>query len=139
MSAIIANYALTMKDAADPSTSTSTTDMSADSWSEIIPLERAFVGEIHLHFTAGRSGNLYMQVSNDFGVGDDRGVERINSENLITNWVNQQAAVAVGATDTNARIALNDIGARWGRVYWDQTGGSTGGVISSSRANIKGW
>ena len=46
MSAIIANYELIMKDGANPSTSTASTDLNADRCSEIIPLERSFMGEI---------------------------------------------------------------------------------------------
>ena len=83
MSAIIANYELVLKDAADPSTSTAAANLNADRYSEIIPLERAFVGDIQLNFVAGAAGTLYFQVSQDFGVGDDSGVERINSENII--------------------------------------------------------
>ena len=136
MSAIIANYELVMKDDADPSTGVAAANLDADRYSEIIPLERAFVGEIQMQFAAGPAGNMIFQVSNDFGVGDDKGVERINSENLITNWVNH-TTTAVAATDTNYRIGLTDIGARWGRLFFDRSTGT--GAISSCRANIKGW
>ena len=50
MSAIITNYELTLKDGADPSTSTAAANLNADRYSEIIPLERSFMGEIHIHF-----------------------------------------------------------------------------------------
>ena len=83
MSAIITNYDLVMKDAADPSTSTAAANLDADRYSEIIPLERSFMGEIHMHFVAGAAGNMIFQVSNDFGVGDDEGVKRINSNKNI--------------------------------------------------------
>ena len=136
MSAIIANYALVLKDAADPSTSTAAANLSGDRYSEIIPLERAFVGDIQLNFAAGPAGTLYFQVSQDFGVGDDKGVERLNSDNLITNWVNH-TTTAVGSTETTYRIGLSDIGARWGRLFWDTSSGV--GTILSCRANIKGW
>ena len=138
MSAIIANYDLVMKNGADPSTSTATTSMSANAFSEIIPLERSFMGEIHVHFSAGRTGTFYMQFSNDHGVADDEGVARVNSENLITNWVTH-SNVAIGSTDDVCRITMSDIGARWGRLYWAHSGGSTGGVISSARINVKGY
>jgi hypothetical protein len=40
-------------------------------------------------FTASGTAavRLFIQVSNDFGVGDDEGVDRVNSNNIITNWV----------------------------------------------------
>ena len=138
MSAIIANYDLVMKNGADPSTSTATTSMSASAFSEIIPLERSFMGEIHVHFSAGRTGTFYMQVSNDEGSADDEGVARINSENVVTNWV-PHSNVGIGSTDDVCRITMSDIGARWGRLYWAHSGGSTGGVISSVRINVKGY
>ena len=136
MSAIIANYELTIKDGSDPSTSTAAANLDGDRYSEIIPLERSFMGEIHMHFAAGPAGNMIFQVSNDFGVGDDEGVDRINSNNIITNWVTH-TTTAVGSTDTTYRIALSDIGARWGRLFWDSTSGT--GTISSCRANFKGY
>ena len=68
MSAIIVNYELTLKDAADPSTSTAAANLDADRYSEIIPLERAFMGAVQLNFVAGASGTLDFQVSPDFGV-----------------------------------------------------------------------
>ena len=136
MSAIIANYEVEIKDGADPSTSTAAANLNADRYSEIIPLERAFVGEIQMIFAAGPAGNMIFQVSNDAGSADDEGVARINSNNLITNWV-AHTTTAVGATDTTYRIGLTDIGARWGRLFWDSGTGT--GAISSCRANIKGW
>jgi hypothetical protein len=138
MSAIIKNYELGFKDGADPSTSTATTAMSASAFSEIIPLERSFMGEIHVFFSAGRTGTFYMQYSNDEGSADDEGVARINSQNLITNWVTHSSST-IGSTDDVCRITMSDIGARWGRLYWAHTGGSTGGVISSARVNVKGY
>ena len=136
MSAIIANYELTLKNGPDPSTSTVVTSLGADAYSEIIPLERSFMGEIHIHFAAGPVGNMIFQVSNDEGSADDEGVARINSNNLITNWVTH-TTTAVGSTDTTYRIALSDIGARWGRLFWDSTSGT--GNISSFRASFKGY
>ena len=136
MSAIIANYDLTLKDGADPSTSTAAANLNADRYSEIIPLERSFMGEIHMHFVAGAAGNMIFQVSNDFGVGDDEGVDRINSNNIITNWVTH-TTTAVGSTETSYRLALSDIGARWGRVFWDSTSGT--GAVSNARVNLKGY
>ena len=136
MSAIITNYDLVMKDAADPSTSTAAANLDADRYSEIIPLERSFMGEIHMHFAAGPAGNMIFQVSNDFGVGDDEGVARINSSNLITNWVTHTSST-VAATDTSYRIALSDIGARWGRIFFDRSTGT--GDVSSCRVNLKGY
>jgi len=136
MSAIIANYELTIKDGSDPSTSTAAANLNADRYSEIIPLERSFMGEIHIHFAAGPVGNMIFQVSNDFGAGDDSGVDRINSNNIITNWVTH-TTTAVGSTETSYRLALSDIGARWGRVFWDSTSGT--GAVSSARVNLKGY
>ena len=136
MSAIIANYELVMKDDADPSTGVAAANLDADRYSEIIPLERSFMGEVHIHFAAGPAGNMIFQVSNDFGVGDDEGVDRINSNNIITNWVTH-TTTAVGSTETSYRLALSDIGARWGRVFWDSTSGT--GAVSSARVNLKGY
>ena len=136
MSAIVANYEVEIKDGADPSTSTAAANLDGDRYSEIIPLERSFMGEIHMHFAAGPAGNMIFQVSNDEGSGDDEGVSRINSNNLITNWVTH-TTTAVGSTDTTYRIALSDIGARWGRLFFDRSTGT--GAISSVRANFKGY
>ena len=136
MSAIIVNYELTLKDGSDPSTSTAAANLDADRYSEIIPLERAFMGAVQLNFVAGASGTLDFQVSQDFGVGDDKGVERINSENLITNWVSVSTQV-IGSTQTQAIIQLSDIGSRWGRLFYDSTSGT--GNVTSCRANFKGY
>ena len=136
MSAIIANYNLVIKDAADPSTSTAAANLDGDRYREIIPLERAFMGAVQLNFVAGASGTLDFQVSQDFGVGDDKGVERINSENLITNWVSVSTQV-IGSTQTQAIIQLSDIGSRWGRLFYDSTSGT--GNITDIRANFKGY
>ena len=136
MSAIIANYELTLKDGSNPSTSTAAANLNGDRYSELIPLERAFMGAVQLNFVAGASGTLDFQVSQDFGVGDDEGVERINSENLITNWVSVSTQV-IGSTQTQAIIQLSDIGSRWGRVKFSHSTGT--GVISSFRANFKGY
>ena len=136
MSAIIANYELTIKDGSNPSTSSASTNLNADRYSEIIPLERSFMGEIHMHFAAGPAGNMIFQVSNDEGAIDDAGVARINENNIITNWVTH-TTTAVAATDASYRIALSDIGARWGRLFFDRSTGT--GAISSVRANFKGY
>ena len=136
MSAIIANYELTIKDGSNPSTSTAAANLNADRYSEIIPLERSFMGEIHMHFAAGPAGNMIFQVSNDAGALDDAGVARINENNIITNWVTH-TTTAVAATDTSYRIALSDIGARWGRVFFDRSTGT--GAVSSCRVNLKGY
>ena len=136
MSAIIANYDLTFKDAANPSTGTATTAMSASAWSEIIPLERSFMGEIHMIFAAGPAGNMIFQVSNDEGAIDDAGVARINENNIITNWVTH-TTTSIAATDASYRIALSDIGVRWGRLFFDRSTGT--GAVSSCRANFKGY
>jgi hypothetical protein len=136
MSAIIANYELTIKDGSNPSTSTAAANLDADRYSEIIPLERSFMGEIHMHFAAGPAGNMIFQVSNDEGAIDDAGVARINENNIITNWVTH-TTTAVAATDASYRIALSDIGARWGRLFFDRSTGT--GAISSCRVNLKGY
>jgi len=136
MSAIIANYELTIKDGSDPSTSTAAANLDADRYSEIIPLERSFMGEIHIHFAAGPAGNMIFQVSNDEGAIDDAGVARINENNIITNWVTH-TTTAVAATDSSYRLALSDIGARWGRVFFDRSTGT--GAVSSARVNLKGY
>ena len=136
MSAIITNYELVIKDGADPSTSTAAANLNADRYSEIIPLERSFMGEIHMHFAAGPAGNMIFQVSNDAGSLEDEGVGRINENNVITKWVTH-TTTAVGSTDTTYRIALSDIGARWGRLFFDRSTGT--GAISSWRVNLKGY
>ena len=136
MSAIVANYEVVIKDDANPSTGVAAANLNADRYSEIIPLERAFVGDISMLFAAGPVGNMIFQVSNDFGAPYDEGVGRVNSNNIITNWV-AHTTTAVGSTETFYRIALTDIGYKWGRLFWDSTSGT--GAISSCRANIKGW
>ena len=136
MSAIVVNYEVVIKDGANPSTSVAAANLNADRYSEIIPLERAFVGEIQMQFVAGPVGSMIFQVSNDIGAPDDAGVDRINSNNIVTNWVTH-TTTAIGSTETTYRLALTDIGARWGRLFWDYTSGT--GAVSSCRANIKGW
>ena len=136
MSAIIANYEVEIKDGANPSTSTAAANLDGDRYSEIIPLERAFVGEIHMIFAAGPAGNMIFQVSNDEGAIDDAGVARINENNIITNWVTH-TTTSIAATDASYRIALSDIGVRWGRLFFDRSTGT--GAVSSCRANFKGY
>ena len=136
MSAIIANYEVVMLDGSNPSTSTAAANLNSDRYSEVLPIERAFMGAVQLKFVAGPVGTLHFQVSQDFGVGDDEGLTRINSEHLVTNWVTVSTQ-AVGATDTGAVIQLSDIGSRWGRVKFSHSTGT--GVISSFRANFKGY
>ena len=136
MSAIIVDYEIVMKDGADPSTSTAAANLNADRYSEIMPVTRAFMGEILLHWVAGPVGVMKLQVSNDVGAFDDEGVERINSKNVITNWVTH-TTTAIGATDATYRIALSDIGAKWRRLFFDRSTGT--GAISSCRVNLKGY
>ena len=136
MSAIIIDYDIVMKDGADPSTSTAAANLNADRYSEIMPVTRAFMGEIQCHWVAGPVGVLRMQVSNDVGAFDDEGVNRINSKNVVTNWINHSHHT-IGATDSNARFGLSDIGYRWVRLFWDSTSGT--GNISSFRASFKGY
>ena len=136
MSAIITDYEIVMKDGADPSTSTAAAKLNADRYSEIMPVTRAFMGEILLHWVAGPVGVMKLQVSNDVGAFDDEGVNRINSNNVITNWITMSTAT-IGATDSSARFHLTDIGCRWVRLWWDSTSGT--GNTSSFRASFKGY
>jgi len=136
MSAIITNYDIVMKDGANPSTSTASGNLNGDRYSEIMPVARAFMGDIHCHWVAGPVGLMKLQVSNDFGVGDDEGVSRVNDSNLVTNWITISTAT-IGATDTDARFGMADIGYRWVRLFWDSTSGT--GNTSSFRASFKGY
>ena len=136
MSAIITNYDIVMKDGANPSTSTASGNLNADRYSVIMPVTRAFMGEIHLHWVAGPVGVMKLQVSNDEGALDDEGIARINSNNIVTNWITLSTST-IGATDSDARLALSDIGARWGRLFFDRSTGT--GAISSCRVNLKGY
>jgi len=136
MSAVIINYELTLKDGADPSTSTAVTNLNADRYSEIIPLERSFMGEIHIHWSGSPNGKMVFQVSNDHGSGDDAGVHRINNHNIVTNWITH-TSTNINPSDDYYRIALSDIGARWGRIFWDSTSGT--GTVTSARVNLKGY
>ena len=61
MSAIITDYEIVMKDGADPSTSTAAANLNADRYSEIMPVTRAFMGEILLHWVAGPVGVMKVQ------------------------------------------------------------------------------
>ena len=136
MSAIIANYNLVMKDAADPSTSSASANLNGDRFSEIMPVERSFMGSIVAVNVAGPVGNWVLEGSNDFGVGDDKSLDRINSENLITNW-GVISTTALGATETSKIISIADIGCRWLRLKFDSTSGT--GNITDVRANFKGY
>ena len=136
MSAIIVDYEIVMKDGADPSTSTAAANLNADRYSEIMPVTRAFMGEILLHWVAGPVGVMKVQVSNDVGAFDDEGVDRINSKNIITNWITMSTAT-IGATETSKIISIADIGCRWLRLKFDSTSGT--GNITDIRANFKGY
>ena len=136
MSAIIVDYEIVMKDGADPSTSTAAANLNADRYSEIMPVTRAFMGEILLHWVAGPVGVMKVQVSNDVGAFDDEGVNRINSKNIVTNWITMSTAT-IGATDSDARFGMADIGYRFVRLFFDSTSGT--GNISSFRASFKGY
>ena len=136
MSAIIANYNLVMKDAANPSTSSASANLNGDRYSEIMPVERAFMGSIVAINVAGPVGNWVLEGSNDFGVGDDKSLDRINSENLITNW-GVISTTALGSTETSKIISVSDIGCRWLRLKFDSTSGT--GNITDIRANFKGY
>ena len=131
MSAIITSYDIVMKDGADPSTSTASGNLNGDRYSVIMPVTRAFMGELHLHWVAGPVGKMIVQVSND-----DEGINRINSNNIVTNWIEQNSGTISG-TDSSVRFALSDIGYRWVRIFWDSTSGT--GNISSFRASFKGY
>ena len=136
MSAIITNYNLVMKDAADPSTSTASTNLNGDRYSEIMPVSRAFMGSIVAVNVAGPVGNWVLEGSNDFGIADDMPDDRVNSENLITNW-GVISTTSLGATETSKIISVADIGCRWLRLKFDSTSGT--GNISDIRANFKGY
>ena len=112
MSAIVVNYNLVMKDAADPSTSSASANLNGDRYSAIMPVERGFMGSIVAVNVAGPVGNWVLEGSNDFGVGDDKSLDRINSENLITNW-GVISTTALGSTETSKIISVSDIGCRW--------------------------
>ena len=136
MSAIIIDYDIVMKDGSDPSTSTASTNLNADRYSVIMPVTRAFMGDIHLHWVAGPVGVMKLQVSNDPGAFDDEGVARINENNIVTNWIDLSTST-IGATASNVRFGMSDIGYRWVRLFWDSTSGT--GNISSFRASFKGY
>jgi len=136
MSAIIVNYELTMKDAADPSTSSASANLNGDRYSAIMPVQRSFMGSIVAVNVAGPVGNWILEGSNDFGLPDDESYDRVNSENLITNW-GVISTTALGATETSKIISFSDIGCRWLRLKFDSTSGT--GAISSVRANFKGY
>ena len=136
MSAIITNYDIVMKDGANPSTSTASGNLNADRYSVIMPVTRAFMGEIHLHWVAGPVGVMKLQVSNDEGALDDEGIARINSNNIVTNWITLSTSTIV-ATDSDARFGMADIGYRFVRLFFDSTSGT--GNISSFRASFKGY
>ena len=73
---------------------------------------------------------------NDEGALDDEGVGRLNSQNIVTNWLTH-TTTAITGTDNSYRIALSDIGARWGRIFFDRSSGT--GAVSSARVNLKGY
>ncbi len=136
MSAIITNYNLVMKDAANPSTSSASSNLNGDRYSEIMPVQRSFMGSIVAINVAGPVGNWVLEGSNDFGMGDDLPYDRVNSENLITNW-GVISTTALGATETSKIISIADIGCRWLRLKFDSTSGT--GNITDIRANFKGY
>ena len=136
MSAIIVNYDLVMKDAADPSTASASSNLDGDRYSEIMPVQRSFMGSIVAVNVAGPVGNWVLEGSNDFGIGDDLPYDRVNSENLITNW-GVISTTSLGSTETSKIISVSDIGCRWLRLKFDSTSGT--GNITDIRANFKGY
>jgi hypothetical protein len=136
MSAIIVNYDLVMKDAADPSTASASSNLNGDRYSEIMPVQRSFMGSIVAVNVAGPVGNWVLEGSNDFGIGDDLPYDRVNSENLITNW-GVISTTSLGSTETSKIISVSDIGCRWLRLKFDSTSGT--GNITDIRANFKGY
>jgi len=136
MSAIIINYNLVMKDAADPSTSTASANLNGDRYSAIMPVQRSFMGSIVAVNVAGPVGNYILEGSNDFGIADDMPYDRVNSENLITNW-GVISTTALGSTETSKIISVADIGCRWLRLKFDSSTGT--GNITDIRANFKGY
>ena len=136
MSAIITNYNVVMKDAADPSTSSASANLNGDRYSVIMPVQRAFMGSIVAVNVAGPVGNWVLEGSNDFGLPDDESYDRVNSENLITNW-GVISTTSLGATETSKIISMSDIGCRWLRLKFDSTSGT--GAITDIRANFKGY
>ena len=136
MSAIITNYNLIMQDAADPSTSSASTNLNGDRYSAIMPVQRSFMGSIVAVNVAGPVGNWILEGSNDFGLPDDESYDRVNSENLITNW-GLISTTALGASETSKIISFSDIGCRWLRLKFDSTSGT--GNITDIRANFKGY
>ena len=136
MSAIITNYNLVMKDAANPSTSSASSNLNGDRYSEIMPVQRSFMGSIVAINVAGPVGNWVLEGSNDFGMGDDLPYDRVNSENLITNW-GVISTTSLGSTETSKIISVSDIGCRWLRLKFDHSTGT--GNITDIRANFKGY
>ena len=125
-----------MKDAANPSTSSASSNLNGDRYSEIMPVQRSFMGSIVAINVAGPVGNWVLEGSNDFGMGDDLPYDRVNSENLITNW-GVISTTALGATETSKIISIADIGCRWLRLKFDSTSGT--GNITDIQANFKGY
>ena len=136
MSAIITNYNLVMKDAADPSTASTSGNLNGDRYSEIMPVSRAFMGSIVAVNVAGPVGSWVLEGSNDFGIADDMPDDRVNSENLITNW-GVISTTSLGATETSKIISVADIGCRWLRLKFDHSTGT--GNITDVQANFKGF
>ena len=136
MSAIITNYNLVMKDAADPSTASASGNLNGDRFSEIMPVQRSFMGSIVAVNVAGPVGNYVLEGSNDFGIADDLPYDRVNSENLITNW-GVISTTSLGSTETSKIISVSDIGCRWLRLKFDHSTGT--GNITDIRANFKGY
>ena len=136
MSAIITNYNLVMKDAADPSTASASGNLNGDRFSEIMPVQRSFMGSIVAVNVAGPVGNYVLEGSYDFGIADDLPYDRVNSENLITNW-GVISTTALGSTETSKIISVSDIGCRWLRLKFDHSTGT--GNITDIRANFKGY
>ena len=137
MSAIIVNYNLVMKDGADPSTASASGNLNGDRYSEIMPVQRSFMGSIVAVNVAGPVGNWILEGSNDLGPAEDSSdIDKVNSQNLITNW-GVISTTSLGSTETSKIISVADIGCRWLRLKFDSTSGT--GNITDIRANFKGY
>ena len=89
---------------------------------------------IQIVFTGTPTGNFTLEYSNDEGQGDRR-LNEFSSAGVV-NWttVSDSAFPVTAAGDVMWDVA--NVGARWVRVRWIQTGGT--GTATSARFQVKG-
>lgn len=89
---------------------------------------------IQIVFTGTPTGNFTLEYSNDEGQGDRR-LNEFSSAG-VTNWTTVSDSAFTVTAAGNVMWDVQNVGARWVRVRWIQTGGT--GSATVARFQVKG-